>query len=230
VAVAVADLDRDGDLDLVVTNQGANTVSVLLGTGTGGFGAKADFPTGLTPVAVAIADLDRDGDLDLVVTNRGANTVSALLNGGPPPPCCDAVSPMPNGGSGCVIATAAFGSPLAPQVQLLREFRDRFLLPHPAGRELVALYYTVSPPLARVVARSETLRAVVRVALAPIIHWAALALWSPTIGLGVLLLPVGLATMWVNRRARRPGQRSRCEVSGVRGRGRRAGGGSIPGE
>jgi hypothetical protein len=61
VAVAVADLNGDGKLDLATANQGASTISVLLGSGTGSFGPKADFPTGLTPVAVAVADLDGDG-------------------------------------------------------------------------------------------------------------------------------------------------------------------------
>ena len=61
VAVAVADLNGDGRPDLVVVNRDANTVSVLLGTGTGSFGASTDFPTGLSPVAVAVADLNGDG-------------------------------------------------------------------------------------------------------------------------------------------------------------------------
>ena len=71
-------------------NRDANTVSVLLGTGTGSFGAKTDFPTGLAPVAVAVADLNGDGRPDLVVVNRDANTVSVLLN----------VAPTGGGGGG----------------------------------------------------------------------------------------------------------------------------------
>jgi hypothetical protein len=104
--------------------------------------------------------------------------------------------------SNCFIATAAFGSPLAPQVQLLREVRDAYLLPHGPGRVLVDWYYAVSPGVAGVISRSETLRAVVRVALMPLLGWATLALWSPALGFGVPLLPI-VGVWLVVRRSRR---------------------------
>jgi hypothetical protein len=101
-------------------------------------------------------------------------------------------TPAAGDGTGCFIATAAFGSALAPQVQLLREFRDRYLLPNSVGQAFVSLYYTLSPPLAGFIADSENLRAVARVGLVPIIGWAALIMWSPTLGLGILLMATGL--------------------------------------
>lgn len=76
--------------------------------------------------------------------------------------------------SQCFIATAAFGSPQQPEVTNLRRFRDRVLLPHPIGRQAVALYYFVSPPLARLIAGSELLRAATRRLLAPLL-WLATA-------------------------------------------------------
>jgi hypothetical protein len=63
-------------------------------------------------------------------------------------------------------------------------------------------YYALSPPIAGVIGRSETLRAVVRVALMPLVGWAMLALWSPAIGLGVPLLPI-VGVWLVARRSRR---------------------------
>ncbi len=99
----------------------------------------------------------------------------------------------------CFIATAAYGSPLAPQVQLLREFRDRYLLPHAAGRALVAVYYTLSPPLADVIADSENLRTITRAGLVPILAWAALTLRSLSLGVGVLLGVLGFGA-WLARR------------------------------
>ena len=90
-------------------------------------------------------------------------------------------------------------------MQLLQEFRDRYLLPHPAGQAFVTLYYTVSPPLAELIAGSEVLRAIVRVGLVPILGWAALMLWSPTLGLAFSLVLLGLMAwlaLWVARRRR----------------------------
>ncbi len=81
-SVAIGDLNGDGRLDLVTTNEGTNTVSVLLGSGSGGFGTKTDFATGATPISAAIGDLNADGKLDLVVTNFSAGTVSVLLGAG----------------------------------------------------------------------------------------------------------------------------------------------------
>lgn len=52
------------------------------------------------------------------------------------------------GRGGCFIATSAFESGYAPEVQILRQWRDDFLLPRPAGRAFVSFYYKVSPPLA----------------------------------------------------------------------------------
>jgi hypothetical protein len=71
--------------------------------------------------------------------------------------------------SGCFVATAAYGSPLAGKVEALRRFRDRSLLSTPAGQLFVAAYYALSPPLARAIAADARLRALARAALQPLV-------------------------------------------------------------
>ncbi|QEW05354.1 CFI-box-CTERM domain-containing protein [Nitrincola iocasae] len=73
--------------------------------------------------------------------------------------------------SQCVIATAAFGTPLADEVKILRLWRDDILRKYLLGRFLIFTYYAVSPPIASLVGRSNILRASVRVILRPIIRY-----------------------------------------------------------
>jgi hypothetical protein len=68
----------------------------------------------------------------------------------------------------CFIATAAYGTPLAEEIEVLRQVRDEYLQTNPAGRLLNSLYYTYSPPLADYISKHEGLRAITRMALEPI--------------------------------------------------------------
>jgi nitrous oxidase accessory protein NosD len=63
----------------------------------------------------------------------------------------------------CFIATAAYGTDTAKEIDILREFRDEVLLPDRLGAKLVSLYYQVSPPIANFVSQHEVLRTAVRV-------------------------------------------------------------------
>jgi hypothetical protein len=74
-----ADLNGDGRLDLA--GLGARTAAVLLSTGDGTFGARAQFPVADFAQDLAAADLDRDGRTDLVVTINSPNVSLSLLKG-----------------------------------------------------------------------------------------------------------------------------------------------------
>jgi uncharacterized repeat protein (TIGR01451 family) len=72
---------------------------------------------------------------------------------------------------GCFIATAAYGTPTAEQIDMLREFRDVVLLESDAGSRFVALYYQLSPPVAEFIAGNELLRTLVRELLVDPFVW-----------------------------------------------------------
>jgi very-short-patch-repair endonuclease len=74
-------------------------------------------------------------------------------------------------GSSCFIATAAYDLPMAEEINTLRRFRDSKMEPNVVGRYLINLYYTSSPPLARIISRSNRMRAFVRINLKPIIRF-----------------------------------------------------------
>ncbi len=79
------------------------------------------------------------------------------------------------GAGGCFIATAAYGTPMAEEIQILREFRDEYLLSNPVGKALVDLYYEVSPPIAEFISEHPGLKPMVRAGLLPAVSMSTVA-------------------------------------------------------
>jgi len=77
----------------------------------------------------------------------------------------DEIGFWPPTGGFCFIATAAYGTETASQLDILRDFRDQVLLKNAIGSRFVKAYYRLSPPVADFIARNDFLRAVVREAL-----------------------------------------------------------------
>jgi DUF971 family protein len=75
----------------------------------------------------------------------------------------------------CFIATAAYGTPMAEEIQILREFRDECLLTNSVGQAFVDFYYRVSPPIAEFIVEHPSLKPMVRVGLAPAVAISTLA-------------------------------------------------------
>jgi hypothetical protein len=71
----------------------------------------------------------------------------------------------------CFVATAAYGSRMANDVEMLRHFRDSFLQKTALGELAVETYYTFGPGVAGMVSQSEVLRTTARDALSPIVAW-----------------------------------------------------------
>jgi hypothetical protein len=106
----------------------------------------------------------------------GVGRLSAEVTSIPQP--LVAFPPLDDAG-GCFIATAAYGSSLAPQVDILRAFREHYLRPYRPGRAVIRLYETWSPPLADAIRSSDALRFVVKAVLWPIVVSAWIALYGP---------------------------------------------------
>lgn len=77
------------------------------------------------------------------------------------------------GGGGCLIATAAYGTEMAGQVQILREVRDGAVMGTPAGASFIesfnAVYYAFSPAVADLERQSPALKEAVRAGIAPML-------------------------------------------------------------
>ena len=105
-------------------------------------------------------------------------------------------------GGGCLIATAAYGSELAPQVQMLREIRDNQLMNTESGSAFMStfneLYYTFSPTIADMERESPMFKEAVKLGLTPMLSTLSLMENAETesevlgLGLSVIALNLGM--------------------------------------
>ena len=104
----------------------------------------------------------------------------------------------------CFIATAAYGTPMAEEIQILREFRDGYLLTNPVGKALVALYYRVSLPIAEFIIEHPSLKPIVRVGLLPAVAMSTTVINSNTAEkmtiIGLLALALIAVAIWATKR------------------------------
>jgi hypothetical protein len=107
-------------------------------------------------------------------------------------------------GGGCLIATAAFGSEMAPQVQFLREIRDNTVLQTESGTSFMTsfnqFYYLFSPAVADYERENQVFREVVKLTLTPLLTSLTLLNYVDIdteqemlgYGIGVILLNIGM--------------------------------------
>jgi len=107
-------------------------------------------------------------------------------------------------GGGCFIATAAYGTPVAEEIENLREFRDKYLMTNPVGKGLVEFYYRVSPPIAEFITKHPSLKPIVRVGLLPAVAMSAVAVKTTLAEKAAIISLVALVSValavWATRR------------------------------
>ncbi len=107
-------------------------------------------------------------------------------------------------GGGCLIATATFGSELAPQVQQLRELRDEIVLQTESGtafmKQFNQFYYSFSPTIADLERENPVFKEAVKITITPLL--ASLSILNHVdidseqemlgYGIGIILMNIGM--------------------------------------
>ena len=107
-------------------------------------------------------------------------------------------------GGGCLIATAAFGSEMAPQVQFLRELRDNTVLQTQSGVSFMTgfnqFYYSFSPAVADLERENPAFKETVKLTLTPLLTSLTLLNYVDIdsesemlgYGIGIIMLNIGM--------------------------------------
>jgi hypothetical protein len=155
---ATGDLIRGSSFDLVLTQDGNEIHRTHMSSEFGTYSYEYTFSKAGT-VTLAADNINgqvESSRIDLVVQQGTGN-----------------VNPQPQPTqSQCLIATAAFGSELTPQVQYLRHFRDHYILSTASGTAFMnafnTFYYSFSPQIAEYEREQPWLQTIVKVALYPL--------------------------------------------------------------
>jgi len=105
-------------------------------------------------------------------------------------------------GGGCLIATATYGSEMAPQVQLLREIRDNQLMNTDSGVSFMTgfnqLYYSFSPTIADLERENPAFKEAVKIGITPLLSSLSIMEYAESdsevlgYGIGVILMNLGM--------------------------------------
>ena len=205
------DLFEQGQLVLITGNAEEKSVAI-----------NVKDPTGIT-ILVKLITTDSDGNFELefripqtaisgeyqvavstVIDNIPVISTAAfeVVEKGEGVTQADQVAEEKKGG--CLIATAAFGSEMAPQVQFLREIRDNTVLQTESGSAFMAgfnqFYYSFSPTIADYERENPAFKEAIKLTLTPLLtsltllHYADIDSESEMIGygIGVMLLNIGM--------------------------------------
>ena len=153
--------------------------------------------------AITYANGENNFDENLSGYEESLNSFTLLGVESLPPEGNDVDNGQENGG-GCLIATATFGSELAPQVQMLRELRDNIVLKTASGTSFMMgfnqFYYSFSPAIADWERENEIFKETIKLAITPLLSSLSLLNYADIdseeemlgYGIGIILLNLGM--------------------------------------
>lgn len=197
-----------GDTLIIVTgDHETGGLRVIVNNGQGTFPTVSWATTGHTDEHVPVYGCGDHAELLQGVMDN-TDLFGVMTTGTGPTPQGGESQGGGGGGGGCIITSVARGSYVEQHIELLRQFRNRFLLTNAAGRALVDLYYTTSPPVAAFIIRHESLRATARWFLLPVVSFAWVASRMglcpafSLVGLMVVVTAGGVVVLRRNRQRR----------------------------
>ena len=121
----------------------------------------------------SISDNLKTVDEQEKLLRQAANSFEIVSSGTPIPETEVTSQTTPSEGGGCLIATAAYGSEMAPQVQFLRELRDNTILQTQSGTAFMTgfnqFYYSFSPAVADYERENPMFKEAVKLTLTPLL-------------------------------------------------------------
>jgi len=142
--------------------------------GEGSFG----FPLGTEVSLAAVSDegyrfVGWSSEADTIADVRSASTTITMDSS------YSVTADFEKASSRCCIATAAYGTPMAAELQVLRDFRDRYLMTSLPGEAFVDLYYSISPAIVEFITERPGLKPMVRAGLGPVVAMSAMVVNTP---------------------------------------------------
>ena len=184
-------IDSPGKVTISVSN---GDIATVLGETTSGeftiYHDDYDFVEDTMLIANHINDYTLKEWTDVSTFSKNASTESAK----------ETTSVKSGNGGGCLIATATYGSELAPQVQMLREIRDNQLMNTESGKSFMSgfneLYYSFSPIIADYERENSHFKEAVKLAITPMLSTLAIMenveTESEVLGLGLSVIALNL--------------------------------------
>ena len=186
-------IDSPGKVTISVSN---GEIATILGETTSGeftiYHDDYNFVEGTMLIANHINDYTLKEWTDVSTFSKNVSTESAK----------ETTSVKSGNGGGCLIATAAYGSELAPQVQQLRELRDNQLLQTESGSAFMSsfneMYYSFSPTIADYERENPMFKEAVKLTITPMLSTLAIMENAESelevlgLGLSVIALNLGM--------------------------------------